>query len=552
MTRIFFLIWCFLVPAGWLHAEYFTIRHYAIQMDVSASGVFSVEETLDVEFSQERHGIYRTIPTGYRVDGKKLRIRVSDVETPHWPMEREWELDRLLIRIGDPDRYVNGRQQYVIRYKVRKAWLFPEEHTEFYWNLVGNDWEVPIDSISFVIHFDKDPDVQEGDFRVFTGYRGDQGSDATISYDGEGRISGASTRPFYSQEGLTVAVRLPIDYIPRPSETQLFLAKYGLLAIPVALLAFILILWERIGRDEPTITMAEYYPPEGISPSEAGAFLDDKVDNRDLIALIPYWASEGLLEIHEVKEKVLFVFSDSSYEFVKIKGLPAGRPTYEKVIFEGLFRDGDRVRLSSLKDKFYSTMNSARTKLNKTVKEKAYYTPQSLRFKAWFPVFGVLSLAAGVGCVFISQIYAAVGMVVVGVLFFLLQRPMLRRTKLGSQVYQKLRGFREFVDKADRPRLERLLQEDAGYFEKTLPYAIAFGMAKAWSKKFDGMFTEPPSWYYGASMHGGVSDFGHFAENFSSGMKEVQSVFTSSPSSSGSGGGGSSGGGFGGGGGGSW
>ncbi|MBK6948273.1 MAG: hypothetical protein IPH16_09615 [Haliscomenobacter sp.] len=66
------------------------------------------------------------------------------------------------------------------------------------------------------------------------------------------------------------------------------------------------------------------------------------------------------------------------------------------------------------------------------------------------------------------------------------------------------------------------------------------------------MFTEPPSWYYGASMHGGVSDFGHFSENFSSGMKEVQSVFTSSPSSSGSGGGGSSGGGFGGGGGGSW
>ncbi|MBK6948274.1 MAG: DUF2207 domain-containing protein [Haliscomenobacter sp.] len=397
MARFFFLIGCLLAPAGWLHAEYFTIRHYAIHMDVSASGVFSVEETLDVEFSQERHGIYRTIPTAYRVDGKKVRIRISDVETPRWPMEREWELDRLLIRIGDPDRYVSGRQQYVIRYKVRKAWLFPEEHTEFYWNLVGNDWEVPIDSISFTIRFEKDPGLQEGDFRVFTGYRGDQGSDATIAYTGEGQISGASTRPFYSQEGLTVAVRLPVDYIPRPSETQLFLAKYGLLAIPVALLAFILILWERIGRDDPTITMAEYYPPEGISPSEAGAFLDDKVDNRDLIALIPYWASEGLLEIHEVKEKVLFVFSDSSFEFVKLKGLPAGRPAYEEIIFEGLFRDGDRVRLSDLKDKFYNTMNSARTKLSKTVKEKAYYTSQSLRFKAWFPVFGALSLAAGVG-----------------------------------------------------------------------------------------------------------------------------------------------------------
>ncbi len=551
MARILFLIGCLFAPSLWLHAEYFTIRHYAIQMEVSATGAFSVEETIDVEFSQERHGIYRTIPTGYRVEGKKLHIRVSGIETPGWPMKREWEVDRLLIRIGDPDQYVNGSQRYVIRYKVRNAWLFPEEHTEFYWNLVGNDWDVPIDSISFAIHFEKDPGLQEGDFRVFTGYRGDQGSDATIAYDGQSRISGVSTRTFYAGEGLTVAVRLPADYIPRPSKTQLFLAKYGLLAIPVSLLAFILILWERIGRDEPTITMAEYYPPEGISPPEAGAFLDDKVDNRDLIALIPFWASEGLLEIHEVKEKVLLIFSDSSYEFVKRKELPPGRPAYETVIFNGLFRDGDRVRLSALKDKFYNTMNSARTKLKKAVKEKAYYTPESLRYRDWFLVFGALSLAAGVGCVFISQVYAAVGMLVVGALFFFMHRPMLRRTKKGSQIYQQLRGFREFVDKADRPRLERLLQDDAGYFEKTLPYAIAFGMAKAWSKKFDGLFTEPPSWYYGASMHGGVSGFGQFAENFSSGMKEVQSVFTSSPSSSSSGGG-SSGGGFGGGGGGSW
>lgn len=550
MARKILFLSALLLLASSLKAEYFKIVHYDIRVDVETSGVFSVEEILDVEFFTNRHGIYRTIPTTYRVNGKKTKIKIFDVEVPDWPVKEEGDLQTLLLRIGDPDQTVNGRQRYVIRYKVKNAWLFEPEHTEFYWNLVGNYWETTIDSISYQVRFANYPELGSDDFHIATGYFGEQGTDATVRHNGEGILSGASTRVFQPGEGLTLAVRLPADYVPRPSREEVLLKNYGLLAIPALFIGLILWLWGRIGRDNPVTTVVEYYPPEGVNPSEAGGFFDDKIDNRDLTALLPYWGAQGYLEIRETQEKILGIFKSESFEFIKRNELPGTRPAYERTIFNGLFASGDQIKLDSLKDQFYTTMNEAKKQLKEAILRRAYYTPKSVALKNLLPLGAVISLAGVVLCFMFDQAPAGVGFLISGVLFLVFQRPMLRRTLQGQQVYQQLKGFREFVDKADRPRLERLLQDDPTYFERTLPYAIAFGMASSWAKKFDGLFTDPPSWYHGYPGSS-PSSFSSFADNFSSSMNQVQSAFTSSPSSSG-GGGGSSGGGFGGGGGGSW
>ncbi|MFA6269659.1 MAG: hypothetical protein WC657_00400 [Candidatus Paceibacterota bacterium] len=75
-------------------------------------------------------------------------------------------------------------------------------------------------------------------------------------------------------------------------------------------------------------------------------------------------------------------------------------------------------------------------------------------------------------------------------------------------------------------------------------------MADIWAKEFEGIYTNPPSWYSGANNTAfSAIAFSHSMSNFSS---FASSSLNSSPSGSGSGGGGSSGGGGGGGGGGSW
>ena len=90
-----------------------------------------------------------------------------------------------------------------------------------------------------------------------------------------------------------------------------------------------------------------------------------------------------------------------------------------------------------------------------------------------------------------------------------------------------------------------------------MAFALAFGYLKQWNNQFEGLLTQPPSWYGGPMMHGAYlnQSWANFSESFPSEINSIGSVFSSTPSSSGSGGGGGggfSGGGSGGGGGGSW
>lgn len=129
-----------------------------------------------------------------------------------------------------------------------------------------------------------------------------------------------------------------------------------------------------------------------------------------------------------------------------------------------------------------------------------------------------------------------------GLLAFAWQMP--RRTRRGARVQSDLLGFREFVKRAEEPRLRTLIAQDSGYFERTLPYAAVFGFVAEWASRFEGL-AALPVWYQGDGFHHLGQDLNRLSSS---------GVASSPPSKSGgsSGGGGFSGGGGGGGGGGSW
>jgi uncharacterized membrane protein YgcG len=133
-------------------------------------------------------------------------------------------------------------------------------------------------------------------------------------------------------------------------------------------------------------------------------------------------------------------------------------------------------------------------------------------------------------------------LLIVGLFFFAWQMP--RRTNAGARLRQDLLGFKKFMQRAEAPRLRAMLEEDPGYFERTLPYAALFGLVAKWLEAFKGLVTLPP-WYEGGSLNHLGQDLNQLRNN---------GVTSSPPASSGgsSGGGGFSGGGGGGGGGGSW
>jgi uncharacterized membrane protein YgcG len=540
-----------------LSAEFFTIEHYDIQIRVSQSGYFDVVETIDLLFSEPRRGIIRAIPNKYLIDGKNVKIRISDVKVDHFKYKTSQSGNDLEIRIGDPNIFLEGRQSYTIRYRVKDAFLFLDEHTEFYWNLIGIEWGVDILAATFKIELENLVSLAEEDYNIFAGRFGTQESKVEYLFR-RGIITGNTTEALLKNEGITAAIKLPVEYIQRPGKWELLWKKYGWLAVPIIVLGFFsglfFRLYTRYGKNKPIVKMVQFYPPEELTAPEAGVLIDDKADNRDVIALIPFWAARGLIEIHALGEG-----RKSDQELRKIQELPADAHSYERTIWNGLFSGNkSSVRVSSLKEKFYSHIQLAKSQLKYDLRSKDVYTPNSVRYQQSIGAIGSILLVCGVVVIFLFQAIAiGISIILSGVLGFLTFAFMLKKNEKGLRLYEHLVGYRMFMDKAEKPRLERLLEEDPQYFEKSLPYAIMFGFAKKWGEKFDGLTVEPPRGYVGPAYSTGRFMPGQFAGSFEKNMNSIQSAFTSVPQSSGGGGGfggggGSVGGGFGGGGGRSW
>ena len=131
-----------------------------------------------------------------------------------------------------------------------------------------------------------------------------------------------------------------------------------------------------------------------------------------------------------------------------------------------------------------------------------------------------------------------------------------KRTVYGDELVGKIRGFRNFLEVAEKPKLEMLVEQDPTYFYNILPFTYIFGLSDKWIKKFEGIALDVPTWYTPTTtMVFNTNRFNSFVEDT---MSRATTSMTSSPNSSSSSGGsfssggGFSGGGFGGGGGGSW
>ncbi len=126
-------------------------------------------------------------------------------------------------------------------------------------------------------------------------------------------------------------------------------------------------------------------------------------------------------------------------------------------------------------------------------------------------------------------------------------------TPYRAQMMGKLLGLKEFIETAEKPRLESLLEDDPQYFYRLLPYALVFGISDKWAEQFKDIKMEKPSWYSGSSNLDSYMFSHTMANNLcSSTSSAITTVSHDSSSISSSGGGGFSGGGGGGGGGGSW
>jgi len=542
------------------------IQRLDATISVAADGSVAVDETIVPRFTGSWNGIFRTIPVEYRTPqglNYTLRLTIESVtdeqgRTLKYESSRERHYRKLKIWVpgaSDTTRTVK------LRYRVANGLRFFDEHDELYWNVTGDEWEVPIESASADVRL---PAGVSG-VRA-TAFRGAYGSteqtDVSIT---EGGVHVRTSRGLGMREGLTIVVGWNPGVVHRPTtieKTTNLISSNLPLAIPPLVLFGMYRLWRARGRDPELAPIAtQYEPPAQMTPAELGTLIDGKPDMRDITATIVDLAVRGYLHIAETNDERLFgLLSDKEYRFRLTKDRKEWVPLkqHERDLLQALFGGAaDSVTLSDLKNKFYKDLPGLREGLYRRLVSDRFYTGRPDHVRVLYIVGGLVAGGA-IGLVSVA-ILASMGMqpaagIAAGILSALIIAVfgwfMPSRTTRGTRELEKVLGFREFLSRVEADRLDRVVKTPA-MFEKFLPYAMALGVEDNWARTFEGIYTQSPAWYSGP---GGATMFHptSFTRNLGVMSTAAASTMASAPRSSGGSGfsGGSSGGGFGGGGGG--
>jgi uncharacterized membrane protein len=545
------------------------IQHFDEEVIVSEDGTIDVTETIEVHFSgQNWHGLYRSIPIEYtNPQGLNYTLLLdhitatdSDSHALKWEQSHEGRYTKLKIYIPNAD---DSTHTVVLHYRVLDAIRFFEDHDELYWNVTGNDWEVPIASAS--AHIALPSGVTGLHAIAYTGAVNSRAQDAVVE-ERDNFVDIHTTRPLSFHEGLSAVVGFDKGFVHQPSSATKFirfLQSNTPLLIPIVVFFVMFWLWWTRGRGPERQAIAvQYEPPDKLTPGECGTLVDNEAAMRDITATLVDLAVKGYLTIEGKDESHLLGLSHSKEYIFHLKKPPAqwasARP-HEAQMLAALFDNGAStdVKLSDLQNHFYTQLPAIRDSIFQALMTDNYYLhrPDTVRQGyigagiaiGFLAVAGNAFLAQATGIASPTWIIAGVasGLVICAFGYF-----MSARTVTGQRALERVLGFEDFLGRTQKDQIDRL-QTTPELFEKFLPYAMALHVEKKWVQAFSGIAMQPPSWYQGSYGAGFMPYL--LVNDLNIMSTQAGNTMASSPRSSGGsgfGGGGGSGGGFGGGGGG--
>ncbi|MDI9517716.1 MAG: DUF2207 domain-containing protein [Bacillota bacterium] len=601
----------------------FSFSNVDVVIDVSEKGVFTVTETFDVDFYESMRGIYINIPTKYTnytwlVDGKQV------VKDYFWPVSNIKILSNhnsyiernsygVSIRLGDADRYANKHETYKIQYKIHSTDLDLGGFQAFYYNIVGDKWNNDIYNATFTINMPKEFDESKIYF-----YTDGTNLDPNFKYEVNGNtITGSLNTTINYGRGITIKLDLPTDYFDfSKSNTPLIITIIS--SILLAALSFFT--WAKHGKDDEVIVTVEFEAPKELSSAGVGYVMKNSATTKDIASLFLEWANKGYITISEKNDELVFKKvkeidpNEHSYNVNFFNNIFRRRPIittddlddkysdYMTAVYgvTKYFNEKDRRLYSQASIGYqilftflsilpitiisgyslYTTYYDAATALivsafiggalllsfGSIIYLIKNFKGSSLGIKLGILILSISFIMSAIfGSMFImtSANISPTYFIIIWILTFITIIPtafMDKRTKFGTEMYGKVLGLKEFIEHAEKDRINMLFEENPQIYYHILPYAYVLGLTNVWRKHFKDMEMVQPDWYEGDHF-----SYNRFYSNMNSSMSSISRPTPPAPSGSSGGGGsfssgggssfgggGSSGGGFGGSSGGGW
>ena len=619
---IIFLGWIFFGFRGtvWANTGY-VIDSFESKIVLEEKSSLVVEEKIVADFLIKKRGIIRAIPWQYSARGKTINSRltiisVTDDQGKRWNFSKSKNDQVIEIKIGREEIYLNGKQTYVIKYRVEDVVMDYGEGPEIYWNVSGGQWDTAIlkTRAEIVSDFGK---IEKID--CFAGVSGGTTKGCVSENEGNRAIFESDQELGMGRE-MTIVAQIAKDNLLRgPTKTEKIMRMirdnwgYVVAIIPLLLMGYF---WWKKGRDRRYINDNVFYVEEGaeerstklfeknplstvyqkiegLSPIQVGMIIDEKVDLNDVVAEIVDLARRGFLKIEKIEKKGIFGKTDykmvGTGEGPSRSGVKKGEiKEYQRFLLESIFgnvsevkvsnvkitpnpslkKEGKEItktgvvgekKISELKDKFYVHLPKLIEKVEESlVSEKCFSEKPSKTKGKWMGGVTAINMAAtGITAWFFVTSFNVgpllVSMVLLAPTIFLASK-MVAKTAKGYNFYRQAVSLRWFIEKG---KWREEIAEKRLFLSEVLPLAITLGVVKKLAKEMEALGVGSPE-YLGTGMVLG-RDLDLFRAGAVSAIgsnpssRGNYSVSGRSSWSGGSGfGGGSSGGGFGGGGGSSW
>jgi len=545
-----------------------SIENYAVKIEVTETGLLHITETIVYNFGEnQRHGIFRKIPKRDYLPNDKFQpysVEVKDVSQDANPAKYTISNsgDYLDLKIGSPDVTVSGTHTYKFDYVVKNGLKRIHKKTptlnvgdvDFYWDVIGSEWDVQIAKASAAISFPGIP-------KKYNCTYGPKGSKNKCPIESNRNIVHVSAPNVLNNfEAMTVAVQVDKNSFTRlaapvikdvPVSSAREARKLLPYSLTLGVFTLIVVIFFAVRKRQSVVEIpiqdfVRFEPPAGLSPAELQAAWHGNLDAKGFTATLLDLSVRGVVALTLQGKHLVVTARDLS------KPMSDWEASIVKVVLNG--------SQSALLDQYRADIATAVTTTSNTLVEgavaKKYRNAQASRPRRMFVglarVFGVGLIASLVwgSSPFISlvAVFAGFGFFASLISIFMIPK---EQTKESADFLGEVYGFQKLLDtdaaEDRREYAQRSGLDPAGIFATMLPYAVIYELEKSWCAAFPDL-TPAQLNNYGLPFVD-TSDMGRSLETASHALAESMNP----PTSSGSGGdGGSSGGGGGGGGGGSW
>ena len=505
-------VWFNLCFFGWTfsRAKDYEYKNLDIVANINIDWTVDVNETFTANFLERKHWIIRVIPLNYSVSGKKFHIDVSNIYV-NWlnftTSNSNWNIE---IKIWDADRTVIWEQIYPIFYSVyglirNFSWMW---YAELYRNLVWYDFDTNIDSVRAELYLPKTyTGFTSDDFLITTNWETKTVKDfaGDISWRGWDKITVTYNKSLQAWEWITLAIKFPNDYFEFDHDKQssliwdawwdlkskllnfgLFSWKYFLFAWVFFVFAFLSMnknpkikkseIETKLNNETPIVV--RYTPPEWINCAEAGMLYNCILEPTDLTSLVYKWAIEWLISIEIDKDT--WYSTVRRFVMTKLKNIEANKPQYEIDFFDSLLpREVNSKKTLSSTSEFdivwslKSLRNYGKSKWWITV--WGFDDPKNIII--WFVLLIILffvlyklevnPVIAGFVSIFVFAIFSS----------WSSSSPTQKKISLTEEwkiIASEVIWYAHFLKLCDENKLRLFLEQDPMFFDKTLPYAVAF------------------------------------------------------------------------------